>query len=292
MRHPNRSAAVLGSRLVTVLVLGVFWVAICSDPAPACAQETEPAAALETPDEANAPGDDFVLEQPAGTPATSPADANQTPSADKSYLQWMAESLGISYSVVFLAISFTLVSLLVMNVLTARREALVPTALVEDFEALLDEEKYQDAYQRAKSDESMLGQVLSAGLAKLSRGYGPTIEAMQEAGEDENMKLEHRLSYIALIGTVSPMIGLLGTVQGMIASFQVIATSTAAPKPAALAEGIATALFTTLVGLMIAIPAIAAYNILRNRIARLVLEVGILSEDLMSRFSNVGVKKS
>ena len=106
------------------------------------------------------------------------------------------------------------------------------------------------------------------------------------------MKLEHRLSYIALIGTVSPMIGLLGTVQGMIASFQVIATSPTAPKPAQLADGISTALFTTLVGLMIAIPAVAAYNILRNRIARLVLEVGILSEDLMSRFSNVGVKKS
>jgi biopolymer transport protein ExbB len=58
-----------------------------------------------------------------------------------------------------------------------------------------------------------------------------------------------------------------------------------------LAAGISTALFTTLVGLAIAIPAIAAYNILRNRIARLVLEVGILSEGLMSRFENVGGQK-
>jgi biopolymer transport protein ExbB len=98
------------------------------------------------------------------------------------------------------------------------------------------------------------------------------------------MKLEHRLSYMALIGTVSPMIGLLGTVQGMIASFNVIATATAAPKPSELAAGISTALFTTLVGLFIAIPAIAAYGILRNRIDRLVLEVGIISEGLMSRF--------
>ena len=86
------------------------------------------------------------------------------------------------------------------------------------------------------------------------------------------------------IGTISPMVGLFGTVHGMIKSFNVIATSGSTPKASELAEGISTALFTTLVGLAIAIPAIAAYNILKNRIARLVLEVGILSEGLMSRF--------
>ena len=94
--------------------------------------------------------------------------------------------------------------------------------------------------------------MLSAGLAKLSSGYDQAIEAMQEVGEEENMKLEHRLSYMALIGTVSPMVGLLGTVQGMIASFSVIANSPTTPKPSELAEGISTALFTTLVGLFIA----------------------------------------
>jgi len=210
----------------------------------------------------------------------------------KSRLRWMYDSLGLFYSIVFLGLSFTLVALLVMNLLTARRENVVPVSLVEGFEAQLNEKKYQDAYELAKADDSFLGQVLSAGLAKLSSGYQQAIEAMQEVGEEENMKLEHRLSYMALIGTVSPMVGLLGTVQGMIASFQVIATSTTAPKPSELAAGISTALFTTLVGLFIAIPAIAAYNILRNRVARLVLEVGILSEGLMSRFSDVGKKKS
>ena len=129
-----------------------------------------------------------------------------------------------------------------------------------------------------------MGQVLSAGLAKVSMGYQNAIEAMQEVGEEENMKLEHRLSYMALIGTISPMVGLFGTVHGMIKSFNVIAMSPTTPDPSQLALGISTALFTTLVGLAIAIPAIAAYNILKNRIARLVLEVGILSEGLMSRF--------
>ena len=98
------------------------------------------------------------------------------------------------------------------------------------------------------------------------------------------MKLEHRLSYMALIGTLSPMVGLFGTVHGMIKAFSVIATAGATPKASELAMGISTALLTTLIGLAIAIPALAAFNILKNRIARLVLEVGILSEGLMSRF--------
>lgn len=101
------------------------------------------------------------------------------------------------------------------------------------------------------------------------------------------MKLEHRLSYMALIGNLSPMIGLFGTVHGMISSFQIIATSGSTPEPSELAKGISTALFTTLIGLAIAIPALAAYNILRNRVARLLLEVGVSSENLMSRFEDV-----
>jgi biopolymer transport protein ExbB len=84
------------------------------------------------------------------------------------------------------------------------------------------------------------------------------------------------------------MFGLLGTVDGMVKAFSVIAHSTVSPKPYELAAGVMTALVTTLVGLWLAIPAILAFNILRNRIQRLVLEVGIVSENLMSRFQNVG----
>ena len=245
--------------------------------------------------------DDELLDEPAKEAEKPAAEANKKSAANaessangaesESLLGWMFKSLGISYSVVFLGLSFTLVALFVMNLLAARRENMLPVALIAQFEEHLDAKEYQEAYELAKSDESFLAHVLSAGLSKLSRGYSPAIEAMQETGEEENMKLEHRLSYMALIGTISPMVGLLGTVQGMIASFQVIATSTTAPKPSELAAGISTALFTTLVGLFVAIPAIAAYNILRNRVARLVLEVGIVSEDLMSRFANAGKKK-
>jgi len=237
--------------------------------------------------------DDDELEQADAAPVAAPRAPAANPKEMKiSYLSWAVEAMGWQYSLLFLAMSFTLVALFVMNLLTARRENVVPLHLVETFEAHLNEKKYQEAYELAKADESFLGQVLSAGLAKLSVGYEQAIEAMQEVGEEENMKLEHRLSYMALIGTISPMVGLFGTVHGMIVAFQYIANTPGGASPEAfeLAKGISTALFTTLVGLAIAIPAIAAYNILRNRVARLVLEVGILSEGLMSRFQKVGKK--
>jgi len=207
-------------------------------------------------------------------------------------LQWLWEALGILYITVFLLLSFILVALFVMNILSARRDNICPSHLIDGFEANLDEKKYQEAYEMAKADESFLGNVLSAGLAKLSSGYDHAIEAMQEVGEEENMKLQHRLSYLALIGTISPMVGLFGTVHGMINAFREIEKSGGTPNPTVLAGDISTALVTTLLGLMIAIPAIAGYNILRNRIERLSLEVGITSEGLMGRFENLGKKAS
>ncbi|MCP3693633.1 MAG: MotA/TolQ/ExbB proton channel family protein, partial [Planctomycetaceae bacterium] len=231
----------------------------------------------------------------AGGEAEPEADAAGSSEKDKppeNYLAWMFDALGILYTVVFLALSFTLVAFFVMNLLTARRENVCPVALVEEFEEFLNEKQYQEAYEMAKNDDSFLGQVLAAGLAKLSAGYAQALEAMQEIGEEENMKLEHRLSYMALIGTISPMVGLFGTVHGMIDAFRKIAqTTTGSPNPSELAEGISKALFTTLLGLAIAIPAILAYNILKNKVSRLVLEVGILSEGLMNRFEKVGGAK-
>ena len=150
---------------------------------------------------------------PAAAPAAAPAEAPaEAPIERKSYLGWAFESLGLGYSLIFLAMSFTLVSLIVMNIVKATRSNIAPTDLVEAFEAHLDAKQFSEAYELAKGDESFLGQVLAAGLGKLSSGgdYPRAIEAMQEVGEEENMKLEHRLSYMALIGTISPMVGLLG----------------------------------------------------------------------------------
>jgi biopolymer transport protein ExbB len=80
------------------------------------------------------------------------------------------------------------------------------------------------------------------------------------------------------------MVGLLGTVQGMVASFSTIASSPTSPKPNELAQGIEQALYTTLIGLYLAIPAIAIYNILRNRMQRNIMAAGAQGEDMLDKF--------
>ena len=236
----------------------------------------------------------MAQEDGAGAPAAGENGGGETdqPKRYSNALFWLAESLGILYIGVFLLLSFIFVALCVMNLLTARRDSMCPVHLIEGFEACLNEQKYQEAYELAKSDESILGNVLSAGLAKLSSGYSEAIEAMQEVGEEENMKLEHRLSYVNLIAQISPMVGLFGTVHGMINAFYEIAVGGATPDPNKLADGISKALLTTLIGLFVAIPALAVFRILRNRVQRLMLEVGITSEGLMSRFQTATPKKT
>ena len=225
---------------------------------------------------------------PAAAPAADAAAPATAAPASQNFLVWMLEANGYFFGFVFLALSFVTVALITLNVLQVRRENFLPDGFVEDFEAELAAKEYQNAYELAKEDESVVARVLAAGLGRLNRGYPEAVEAMQEVGEDENMTYEHRLSYLALLGAIAPMLGLLGTVSGMISSFQTIAQSTTAPKPAELAQGISQALFTTLEGLAIAIPAMVAYSLLRNRVARHILEVGIVSEGLMQRFSALG----
>jgi biopolymer transport protein ExbB len=219
----------------------------------------------------------------AGAPATGPNRVN--------LLQWVYQALGLTYILVFMILSFTLGAFFVMNFLSSRRGTICPPQLAEQFEQQLDAKQYQEAYETAKADESFLGQVLAAGMARLQSGYAKSLEAMQEVGEDEAMKLEHRLSYMDLIARIAPMVGLFGTVDGMIRAFQKISESGGTPDPTRLAMDIATALVTTLLGLAIAIPAMVAYTVLRNHVHRLVLEVGMTAQELMNRFESVSTEK-
>jgi biopolymer transport protein ExbB len=200
---------------------------------------------------------------PPSTPAPGAADAS-TPPASRSFLAYIARACGWFWGPAFLLVSFILVALIMMNLLQVRRDVLLPSQFVEEFEQKLNAKDFQGAYEFARGDESFVGRVLA---------------------------LEHRLSYVALIGSIAPMMGLMGTVQGMISSFDKIALSAVSPKPSELADGISTALVTTLIGLLLAIPAMIFHSILKNRIQRLVLEIGMVSEGLMGRFATVGKQK-
>lgn len=249
---------------------------IAAEEFPGIDDDVEPPAPVAPPTVGNA-------NNAANAPAQNTEGAAEPP-VRKNYLVWMIGSLGWFFAPVFLALSIIMVALFVINLLAIRREVLRPSLLVEEFSTLLEQKKYQNAYEVAKENDSLLGKVLAAGLAKMSSGYEQAVQAMQDVGEEETMRLESRLKYLALIGNIAPMLGLFGTVTGMIASFQEIAVSISPPPAFKLAEGISTALFTTEVGLAIAIPSIAFYDIMRGHLSRCILEISITSDNLMSRF--------
>jgi biopolymer transport protein ExbB len=218
------------------------------------------------------------------------AEEEATEEEGTSYLAFLAAALGPKYIVIFLVLSFGLVALLVMCFLQFRKQVLIPPALSQAFEQHLEQKQFQEAYELAKNDDSYLGHVLAAGMGKLQSGYPAAVEAMQAAEGEQAMKLEHKISYVSLVGALAPMFGLLGTVDGMVAAFMLIAQQDTAPKPSELAVGISQALVTTLIGLWLAIPAIACYGILKNWLQRFNMEVDDESMRLMSRFQSLGKK--
>lgn len=219
--------------------------------------------------------------------AQGEAAAETAAATEQNALSAFITNLGPIYFTLFLIMSFIFVALLVLGILAVRKASFVPTDLIQGVDESLQGGDPQAAVDLVRADESFLGQIVSEGLSKLSAGKPAALEQMQIAGEDEAMKLEHKLSYIALIGNIAPMVGLLGTVHGMIESFGKIANSTQTPKPSELAGGIQTALYTTMVGLVLAIPAIVAYNLLKTRLQRMIASAGKEGEAMMDRFAEV-----
>ena len=204
----------------------------------------------------------------------------------ESFLKWMIRASGI-FGFLIMLVSFVMVALIAMILMQLRRDNYLPAPLIEQFEQKLNAKDYQGAFEAAKASDSFIGRLLAAGMGRLRDGYEAAQSGMQEVGDDETMAMEQKIGYLSLIGSVAPMLGLLGTVQGMVMSFQVIATSTTSPKPYQLADGIATALFTTLEGLVVAIPAIFFFTFFKNRLARFLMEAGYIVDHLMGRFQNM-----
>jgi len=126
-------------------------------------------------------------------------------------------------------------------------------------------------------------------LTEIRSGYDSMVDVMQDVGEEEAIRVNQNVGYLSLVGAIAPMLGLLGTVLGMIGAFQDIATSEGMAKPAELAYNIQKALTTTCMGLIVAVPAIIAYTIFRNKAVRMMLEVGVVATELTSRFKGMRI---
>ena len=148
---------------------------------------------------------------------------------------------------------------------TLRSQSVVPGELVDKVWRWVENRTLSDKQILALQQHSPLGRVLAAGLANRDRDRSLMIEAIEDAGRHVAHELERYLTALGTIAAISPLLGLLGTVTGMIRTFNAI-TVAGVGNPTAMASGIAEALITTAAGLIIAIPALVAYRMLRSRV--------------------------
>jgi len=190
---------------------------------------------------------------------------------------------------IIIGLSIVMLAMVIENFVTLNREKLAPPELIDEIQSLFDEGQFQEAMELCENERNFFTRVCAAGIAKIGHDFEVIETSIQEMGDEEAIKLHQKVGWIAVLAAVSPMLGLFGTVQGMIASFHTIATKTN-PSPSELADGIYTALLTTLFGLMVAIPATAAFSFIRNRLVRSTIEIGAIVEDLFERFRKEGAQ--
>lgn len=165
-----------------------------------------------------------------------------------------------------------------------RRNSIIPDDTSVQIESLLNEKRYREAIEYADADHSYLGKLVSAALNEAGAGYGAMERAVEEASDAEVSRALRPVEYLNVLGNIAPMLGLFGTVYGMIVAFQKLVAAGGKPDPGELAAGISTALVTTFWGLVVAIPALAAYAIVRNKIDALTSEGMLVAEELIRPF--------
>jgi len=184
---------------------------------------------------------------------------------------------------IIMALSPVALALIIENAVTLRRDKMCPPELVNELDDYFNEEQYEEALELCNVERNFLTNVVRAGLTRLDAGFEAMQEAMSSAAEEEFTNYQLRISWLSLIGNIAPMMGLLGTVNGMIGAFGKIAYMTVV-KPSVLAGNINVALMTTFQGLTVAIPVMCAYQFIANRVVANVLASGATVSELMDRF--------
>jgi biopolymer transport protein ExbB len=173
-----------------------------------------------------------------------------------------------------------------------RPQVLTPPELVDEVEDLLQKRQFKEIYNVVKDDPSYYGRVLSTGVAELPNGLNEAREVMERVGDALTVEMEKKISMLAVLGTLGPMIGLLGTLKGMIASFSVIAGSEKGMKASQVAEGISEALLLTMEGVGLSVPAIYFYAVFRNRVAHLSVNTMLQADEFLRHFAHAARSKA
>ena len=261
----------------------IRWLAVCGFVLmgtvairPVWAQEADAPAAQEV-----APGMELRGEQPEATDVPGPG-----------FLQ-IVTGAGVLGIVLWLAIfgaSVAGIALIVDSFITIRSAKIAPDSLVEEVRTAMEQGDVMKALKHCEDNPVPLSNILSAGFTNVEEGFEAIQDAVGVAADLEGEQLMQRVNYLNVVGNLAPMLGLLGTVQGMIFAFASLAVAAeGAARQAALALNISQALFTTAAGLSVAVPAVAFFYFFRNKATKIILGMEGTTMDLIKVFRNVEV---
>ncbi|MBX9791926.1 MAG: MotA/TolQ/ExbB proton channel family protein [Pirellulales bacterium] len=186
---------------------------------------------------------------------------------------WDIALAGGTVGYLILILSIAALALAIEQAITLRATVLMPDGLAARVREQLAAGQITPAIQQCKLQPSVLGHVLAAGLNEADAGWPIAEKAMEDAAAEQSARLMRKVEYLSVIANLAPMLGLLGTVIGMVVAFREVAQSQGAARAADLAEGIYLALVTTVEGLIVAIPTLGVFAWFRSRVEQLFAEV-------------------
>lgn len=211
---------------------------------------------------------------PAANAPATPAKEGQNP------VWWFIKTSGLIGAFIF-ALSIYFIATVARLFKELRMQVAMPPEIVAEARSLIEKRNFKGVYALVKEDNSHFSQVLRAGLTELPNGLSEAREAMEMVSDVLHTEDDKKISMLAVLGTLGPMIGLLGTLKGMIASFAVIALNDTQLKASQVAEGISEALLLTLEGVALSVPAIYFFAVFRNRVSSITANVLLTADELI-----------
>ena len=204
-------------------------------------------------------------------------DGSNTPTHGLFEIIFAGGWIGLLIILLLVALSLTAAYLVFEQAMTLRRAEIMPEGMAEHVRSLIASGHRAEAEHACRAEPSFLGFVLLHGISEIDGPFTAVEKALEDAVAEQTARLYRKVEYLSVIGNIAPMVGLLGTVIGMIFAFQQVATTQGTAGAADLAEGIYQALVTTVGGLLVAIPSLGAFAVLRNRVDQLVAEAAYMA---------------
>jgi biopolymer transport protein ExbB len=199
------------------------------------------------------------------------------------YFKWFVHG-GQWVGYILIALSAVSVAMIIQHFVQVRRSVILPEASRQRMEQMLQARQYRELVQLTRDEPSLLGYMLSRAMAEAPNGFGAMEQAMEQALQERMVYLNAKPEILAILGNTGPLIGLYGTVLGIILAFSDIVAKGGIPEPGELAGSIGVALVATFWGLTVAIPSLVVYAIMKTRIEKIGTEALASGRKMLASF--------